>query len=70
MPAGALEGHVRIYNLFGRCVKHEQLADLSAGTKDLRPYYRGLPDGVYIVRVEIRTDKGMSVTNKKLNHMN
>lgn len=70
MPAGALEGHVRIYNLFGQCVKHEQLADLSAGTKDLRPYYRGLPDGVYIVQVEIRTDKGVSATNKKLNHMN
>lgn len=70
MPVGALEGHVRIYNLFGQCVKHEQLADLSAGTKDLRPCYRGLPDGVYIVQVEIRTDKETVVTNKKLNHMN
>ena len=70
MPVGVLEGHVRIYNLFGQCVKHEQLADLSAGTKDLRPCYRGLPDGVYIVQVEIRTDKETVVTNKKLNHMN
>lgn len=70
MPADALEGHVRIYNLFGQCVKHEQLVDLSAGTKDLRSCYRGLPDGVYIVQVEIRTDKRVEVTNKKLNHMN
>lgn len=70
MPADALEGHVRIYNLFGQCVKHEQLVDLSAGTKDLRSCYRGLPDGVYIIQVEIRTDKRVEVTNKKLNHMN
>ncbi len=70
MPASAVDGHIWIYNLFGQCVKHERLTDLSVGQKDLRPYYRGLPDGVYIVRIEIRTDKGVSVTNKKLNHMN
>ena len=70
MPTGAVDGHIRIYNLFGQCVKHERLTDLSVGQKDLRSYYRGLPDGVYIVRIDIRTDKGVSVTNKKLNHMN
>lgn len=70
IPVGAVEGYIRIYNLFGQCVKHERLTDLSDGPKDLRPYYRGLPDGVYIVQIEIRTDNGVSVSNKKLNHMN
>ena len=70
MPTGAVEGYILIYNLFGWCVKHERLTDLSVGQKDLHPYYQDLPGGVYIVRIEIRTDKGVSVTNKKLNHMN
>lgn len=70
VPAGAIEGNIYLYNLSGQCVGRHRLDDMSSGMKDLRPYCKGLSTGVYILRVEIRTDKGVSVSNRKLNIMN
>lgn len=66
MPIGAKEGYCRVYSMSGQLVTAHSLSDLSAGMKDLRSHYRDLSAGRYILRIEIRTDKGISVMSKKL----
>lgn len=66
IPAGAKEGHFRLYDLNGRLISAEPIADLTPGEKSLRPYLDRLTAGTYILRIEVLTDEGLSAIHKKL----
>lgn len=66
MPVGAKKGYLRFYNLAGQLLATYPLSDLAAGVKDLKPYYRKQASGKYILRIEIQTNEGLSVTSKKV----
>ncbi len=66
MPVGAREGTYRLYDLRGRLRDVAPVLDLSAGKKDLRPYYETLSAGNYILRIEVRTAEATVAIHKKL----
>ncbi|WP_455634839.1 hypothetical protein [Parabacteroides sp.] len=66
IPVGAKKGFLRLCTMNGQQMTVYPLLDLSAGAKDLRPYFRDLSAGIYIQRIEILTEQGWNIVNKKL----
>lgn len=65
VPSDATVANIYLYTTSGQQVKHISIAN-PIGDIDLRPYYRDLESGLYIIKIEVSTKDRTIVNSYKL----